>query len=65
MRQWIFLDNECCPDCGDDLKVIVDSEDQINGKQLYEDGAEVRCITCAFHSAISVDGDSGEIWLQY
>ncbi len=64
MKQWIYFDHDCCPNCGDSLVVMVDPEDLQDGEQLYEDAADVKCISCKFKSALTVDGETSEISVQ-
>jgi hypothetical protein len=62
-KQWIYYEFDCCPNCGDNLIVMVDPNDTQDGVQLYEDAADVKCISCKFESALSV-GDTSEISVQ-
>jgi hypothetical protein len=64
MKEWIYCDFDDCPNCGDDLMVLVDTEDLQDGEQLYEDGADVKCIDCLFRSALTVDVELNEISVQ-
>jgi len=44
--------------------VMVDPEDLQDGVQLYEDAADVKCISCKFKSALTVDAELNEISVQ-
>lgn len=63
VKEWKIFAAESCPNCGDDLEVLSDKENDTEFEQFYADGEEVRCCAeCGFKSSISVD--DGEAWVQ-
>jgi len=64
MKKWIYCDFDDCPNCGDELMVLIDPNDLQDGEQLYEDGADVKCYSCKFKSALTVDAEANEIYVQ-
>lgn len=59
---------EDCPECGDALivKTNCDPADDTDDGMFFSDGDEVFCDdpNCNFKSALSVDEESGEMWVQ-
>lgn len=60
--KWKILDNEFCPDCGEELEVLSASPADEFGELLFLcDGEKVRCTAkCGFESKVFIY-DDGEV----
>lgn len=66
-KKWKTLPNECCPNCGGELEVFSENHEQYDTEfiTMLTDGEDVRCVAkCGFESAMSVDNETGEAWVQ-
>lgn len=62
-KQWVDVDFEDCPECGNELECLTDG-DAVNGRQSFYDGDEVRCLgECGAILQISVD--DGRAWVSW
>jgi hypothetical protein len=50
----IDLENDCCPECGDDIYVLTKCNDQDGS---FFDGDTVKCRDCDFVSCVNVYED--------
>jgi len=66
-KQWKILPNESCPNCGDNLEVFSENPEKYDTEfiTMLTDGEDVRCAAfCGFKSALSVDPETCEAWVQ-
>lgn len=63
--KWKILNNEFCPNCGEELEVLSESPAEEDGElQWLYDGEKVRCTAkCGFESQVSIY-DDGEVVVQ-
>ena len=56
-KEWKALQHEWCPNCGDSLEVLSEYPESGDTEtmQWLSDCDEVRCVSCGFKSAVSVD----------
>lgn len=57
---------EDCPECGSSLEFETECDPKNDdGLNIWVmDGDDVFCAECGFKSALSVDSETGEIWVQ-